>query len=150
MTIAAQSGDLPAATAARDQEAAGALYLDEVRTESQTIRTDRSACRRICATVIPGGKVAGEIALSKVTWKAIEEIYEECDGLLSPVTQARYASTLSKVLEHAKRSGWMTSSPVADARRPKVPTHRPDVPSSPRSEMRCEEPSRKTSRCTRT
>ena len=36
---------------------------------------------------------------------------------------------MSKVLEHTKRTGWISANPYADARRPKVPSHRPTVPS---------------------
>jgi integrase len=32
------------------------------------------------------------------------------------------------VLDHAKRVGWISSNPAKDARRPRVPTHRPQVP----------------------
>jgi integrase len=35
---------------------------------------------------------------------------------------------LSKVVEHAKREGWINSNPVREARKPKVPSHKPDVP----------------------
>ena len=105
------------------------LYLSETRTESQTIRTDRSACRRICSTVLPGGKVVGEVPLSKLDWKTVEAVYAAWEGALDPMTSSRYASTMSKVLEHTKRTGWITANPCADARRPKVPSHRPTVPS---------------------
>ena len=36
-------------------------------------------------------------------------------------TAVRYASTLSKVLEHAKRSGWVTVNAVRESRKPRVP-----------------------------
>ena len=52
-----ENGERPVATSARNVKAACDLYLSETRTESQTIRTDRSACRRICSTVLPGGKL---------------------------------------------------------------------------------------------
>lgn len=124
-----ESGERPIGTTARNVQAACDLYLSETRTESQTIRTDRSACRRICSTVLPGGKVVGEVALSKLDWKIVEAVYAAWDGVLDPVTCSRYASTMSKVLEHAKRTGWISANPCADARRPKVPSHRPTVPS---------------------
>jgi integrase len=77
---------------------------------------------------MPGGSVVGELALSKISWKLVERIFANWEDEIQPTTRSRYASTLSKVFEHAKRSGWLRSNPVAEARRPKVPTHRPNVP----------------------
>jgi integrase len=128
LRITVDGGELQVSTSARTLRAACDLYLLEARTESQTQRTDRSACRRICATVLPGGAMAGELPLSKVTWREVEAVFAKWVGVLDPKTSSRYASTLSKVMENAKRAGWIRSNPCADARRPKVPTHRPDVP----------------------
>ncbi len=47
---------------------------------------------------------------------------------VAPQGRARYASTVSKVLEHAKRIGWISANPAREARRPRVPAHRPEVP----------------------
>lgn len=121
-------GETVIATNARSVSAACEMYLAEVRTESQTIRTDRSACRRICATVLPGGQSFGALALARLDWRRIEEMYAKWDGHLDPTTQARYASTLSKVLEHAKRCGWVRDNVASQATRPKVPGHKPEVP----------------------
>ena len=120
---------LQTATNARTVRAACDIYLREVRTELQTRRTDRSACKRISTTPLPGGKELGDVALSKLDWRSVEQVFARwaAEGL-NPTTQARYGSTLSKVVEHAKRAGWVRHNPVRDARRPKVPTHRPDVP----------------------
>lgn len=116
------------ATSARTTQAACDLYLADASTELQTQRTDRSACHRICGTVVPGGGIFGEVRLNKVDWRMIEQIYTKWEETLQPPTRARYASTLSKVLDHSKRVGWIRINPAADARRPKVPTHKPDVP----------------------
>ena len=116
------------ATNARTVRAACQLYLHDVTTELQTQRTDQSACRRICATVLPGGVLFGDVLLSKVNWQMIEQIYAKWEDLLQPPTRSRYASTLSKVFDHVKRLGWMRLNPAKEARRPKVPTHKPDVP----------------------
>ena len=128
LKVSVDRGETLIATNARSVEAACALYLAEVRTESQTIRTDRSACRRICSSVLPGGQPVGSLALAKLDWRRVEEMYATWEGQLDPVTQSRYASTLSKVLEHAKRTGWVRSNVATQARRPKVPSHKPDVP----------------------
>jgi integrase len=128
LTLVKDDDGLQAATSVHSVQSACGLYLREARTELQTQRTDRSACNRICSTVLPGGQLLGEVPLSKLTWKVIEEAYAKWDRSLVPSTKARYASTLSKVLEHAKRAGWIRSNPAKDAKRPKVPTHRPDVP----------------------
>jgi len=79
---------------------------------------------------LSGGRLVGEVPLSKIDWKLIEELYATWDGFLQPTTKARYASTLSKVLDHAKRIGWLRRNPATDAKRPKVPTHRPLVPAT--------------------
>ena len=119
------------ATGARDVRAACDLYLSEARTEKSTVRTDRSACTRICSTKLVGGGLLGDLPLKKLDWKLIEYVFEVWSRSLHPQTSARYASTLSKVFNHAKRSGWVSRNPVLDARRPRVPTHKPDVPKRP-------------------
>ena len=58
----------------------------------------------------------------------VEQIYTKWEAVLEPPSRARYASTLTKVFDHAKRAGWISINPAKDARRPKVPTHKPDVP----------------------
>jgi integrase len=128
LKLTVDRGEVVIATNARSVAAACEMYLAEARTESQTIRTDRSACRRICGSVLPGGRLFGELALARLDWRRIEEMYATWSGHLDPTTQARYASTLSKVLEYAKRCGWMRDNVAAQANRPKVPGHKPDVP----------------------
>jgi integrase len=130
LKLALDGGAVPIATRAKTVRLACDLYLTEARTESQTRRTDSSACRRFCATVLPGGAVFGRLPLSKVDWKVVEQVFAKWDGEIEPSTKARYASTLSKVFEHAKRTGWMRSNPASDARRPRVPTRRPKVPAT--------------------
>ncbi|MCU1393152.1 MAG: integrase family protein [Ilumatobacteraceae bacterium] len=126
---AAGTGELTqSATNARTVRAACELYLREASTERQTVRTDRSGCNRLCETALPGGGEFGDVMLSKVTWRMIEQVYAKWSGHLGPTTQSRYASTLSKVLDHAKRSGWLAVNPAREARSPKVPSHKPDVP----------------------
>jgi integrase len=130
LKLALEGGAVPIATRAKTVRLACDLYLVEARTESQTRRTDSSACRRICATVLPGGTLFGAQPLSKVDWKVVEQVFAKWDGTIEPSTKARYASTLSKVFEHAKRTGWMRSNPASDARRPRVPSRRPRVPAT--------------------
>jgi site-specific recombinase XerD len=112
----------------RSVAAACEMYLAEVRTESQTIRTDRSACRRFYGSVLPGGQPFSELSLAQLEWRRVEEVYVTWSGHLGPTTQARYASTLSKVLEHAKRCGWVLGNVAAQVNRPKVLGHKPEVP----------------------
>ena len=130
LKVSVDGGEAPTATRARTVRAACELYLSEARTELQTQRTDRSACRRICATVLPGGQMLGDQALAKVDWRMVEEVFTKWGDQLQPPTQARYASTLAKVFEHAKRSGWCRANPVTGAKRPKVPSRRPEVPAT--------------------
>ena len=61
LKLAVDGGDVPTATRAKTVRMACDLYLTEARTESQTKRTDQSACRRICATVLPGGRPLGAV-----------------------------------------------------------------------------------------
>jgi integrase len=122
------SGEVQIATGARTVRAACDMYLNEVKTEKSTIRTDRSACNRVCSTLLAGGGELGNVPLKKVDWKLIEYVFEVWGRSLHPQTSARYASTLSKVFDHAKRAGWVLRNPVLEARRPRVPTHKPDVP----------------------
>jgi integrase len=121
---------LQRSTGARTVRAACELYLREASTEKQTLRTDRAACTRICQTVLPGGALFGEMALSKVNWKTVERVYAKWERDLTPAGRARYASTLSKVFEHAKRTGWIRSNAAREARAPKVPTRKPEVPNT--------------------
>ncbi|MFN0028666.1 MAG: hypothetical protein ACKV2O_16020 [Acidimicrobiales bacterium] len=110
---------LRSATNARTVRSACELYLREVRTELQTRRTDRSACKRIATTRLPGGTVPGDLVLSKLDWRTVEQVFARwAEEGLHPTTQSRYCSSLSKVLEHAKRSGWVRHNPVREARRP--------------------------------
>jgi integrase len=122
------SGGVPVGTAARDLQAACDLYLAEVRTERSTLRTDRSACNLMSVTKLPGGRLLGHVPLRDLDWKVIEQVYATWGRTLKPQTLARYASTLSKVLDYAKRTGWISTNPAKDAQRPRVPSHRPDVP----------------------
>lgn len=121
-------GKVPIATNARDIRAACKVYLEEIRTEKSTVRTDRSACNRLCETRLAGGELFGDVVLKDVDWKVIEYVYDVWSRTLTAQSTARYASTLSKVLEYAKRSGWISSNPAKEAKRPRVPSHRPEVP----------------------
>jgi hypothetical protein len=116
------------ATNARPLEAACRLYLSEARTNRSTLRTDRSACNRICSTMLPGGQRAGDLASAKLDWKRVEEIFAKWEGGLSPQARSRYASTLAKLIDYAMRSGWLRANVVKQARRPRVPNHKPEVP----------------------
>ena len=128
LKLRVDSGEAVRGTSARSVAAACDMYLAEAGTELQTIRTDRSACRRICSTMLPGGQMFGTLALAKVDWRRVEEMYAKWAGRLDPTTQARYASTLSKVLDCAKRAGWVRENVALQAKRPKVPSQKPDVP----------------------
>ena len=83
----------------------------------------------MCATRLPGGGLAGDLPLGRLDWRLLEAIYAdwEVHGV-GPQGRSRYASTVSKVLDHAKRHGWLSANPAKDARRPRVPTNRPVVP----------------------
>ena len=78
--------------------------------------------------MLPGGQMFGSLALAKVVWRRIDEMYAKWAGRLDPTTQARCASTLSKVLDCAKGAGWVRENVALQAKRPKVPSQKPDVP----------------------
>ena len=122
------AGKLVSATRERNVHAACRLYLEQAGTERSTVRTDRSACNRVCETKLAGGATLGRVQLRELDWELAEYVFSVWVRTLKPSTAARYASTLSKVLEHAKREGWINVNPVREARKPKVPSHRPDVP----------------------
>jgi integrase len=128
MRVQLTNGKVPSGTRARDVQAACDLYLGEVGTERSTVRTDRSACVQICETKLAGGGSLGRVQLRELDWKLAEYVFSVWGRRLKPSTASRYASTLSKVIEHAKREGWVLSNPIREARKPKVPSHRPDVP----------------------
>jgi integrase len=128
LKLRANDSVLEPGTIARSVRAACQLYLREVRTGLQTQRTDRSACKRLCAVVMPNGQEFGDLRLAKLDWRAVETLFAQLDKQIHAATAVRYASTLSKVLEHAKRSGWVTVNAVRESRKPRVPSHRPDVP----------------------
>jgi len=128
LRLALERGETVVATNARSLEAECLLYITEARTGRSTVRTDQSACRRICDTVLPGGQRAGDLVLAKLDWKRTEEMFAKWDGHLGLQARSRYASTLSKVIDHAMRSGWVSANVVKQAKRPRVPTHKPDAP----------------------
>jgi integrase len=128
LKLRANDAVLEPGTGARSVRAACQLYLREVRTGLQTQRTDRAACKRLCGVVMPGGQEFGDVRLARLDWRVVEQLFAQLDAQIQPATQVRYASTLSKVLEHAKRSGWVTTNAVRESRKPRVPSHRPDVP----------------------
>lgn len=70
------SGEIQVATGARTVRGACEMYLNEVKTEKSTIRTDRSACTRACSTKLVGGGELGNVPLKKVDWKLIEYVFE--------------------------------------------------------------------------
>jgi integrase len=131
MRVRLRAGNLTTGTRAHDVRAACDVYLDKVGTERSTVRVDRSACNRICDTKVVGGRTLGKVQLREVDWQLVEYVFSVWARTLKPSTSARYASTLSKVLEHAKRENWISSNPVREARKPKVPSRRPDVPERP-------------------
>ena len=128
LRIQLTAGKLPSGTRARDVAAACESYLGQVGTERSTVRVDRSACAQICETRLAGGGTLGRVQLRELDWKLVEYVFSVWGRKLKPSTTSRYASTLSKVIEHAKRESWILTNPVKEARKPKVPSHRPEVP----------------------
>lgn len=139
------SGKLNTGTRVHNIRAAYDLYLDQVGTEKSTLRVDRSACTRICATKLVGGSTQGEVNLRDLDWKLVEYVFGVWGRKRKPSTASRYASTLSKVVEHVRREGWIRTNPVREARKPKVPSHRPDVPNRATWSWRSRSPAPRTS-----
>lgn len=60
-------GDVAVGTNARSVRAACELYLRDAPTEKTTLRTDRAATNRLCATVLPSGAKVGDLPLAPRT-----------------------------------------------------------------------------------
>ena len=121
--IASGGGELGAAP--RPGRSRGVpLYLDQAGTERSTVRIDRSACNRSVTRSWPAAaRWDGYSSGPRLEARVVRVL--GVGRTLKPRPSARYASTLSKVLEHAKREGWMSANPVREARKPKVPIASP-------------------------
>ena len=100
-----------------------------VRLAPATIVTSRSAVRRMSSTVLADGRVFGDLRLSRLTWKEVEQLYSamQAAGLGAAWTR-RCATVLSRALERGKKHGLLDTNPERDADRPKPVRSKPFAP----------------------
>ena len=90
LRVEVEAGTKPMATNARSVRAACELYLRDARTERTTLRTDRSGINRLCATALPGGRIVGDLPLSRLGWQTID-CYAAWENHISPQGRANNA-----------------------------------------------------------
>lgn len=124
------------ATNARSVKALLDLYVGDaesgkVRLAPATVVTTRSAAKTMSETVLSDGREFGDLRLSKLTWREIEDLYTSMqrDGAGADWTR-RCATVLSRALERGKKYGLLDTNPEKDADRPKSVRTKPFAPSS--------------------
>lgn len=122
------------ATGAKTVKALLDLYLEEagagkVQLAPRTIVTSRSAVNTMSATVLPDGRLFGDLRLSRLTWREIEEMYAAMQAAgAGPDWTRRCGTVLSRALERGKKHGLLDSNPERDADRPKSVRSKPFAP----------------------
>lgn len=110
------------------------LYVQEaadgkVKLAPKTIVTSRSAVNTMSKTVLPDGRVFGDLRLSRITWREIEGMYESMQFAgAGPDWTRRCATVLSRALERGKKHGLVDVNPARDADRPKAVRVKPFAP----------------------
>ena len=90
----------------------------------RTILTTRSAAYTMCATKLLDGREFGRVALNRLTWEDIEELYAAMrDTGRGADWIRRCATVLSRSLEFSRKRGLIDSNPTKDATRTTVNPH---------------------------
>lgn len=112
------------------------LYVSDaesgrVRLAPATVVTSRSAAKTMSETILSDGREFGDLRLSKLTWREIEDLYSSMqrDGA-GPDWTRRCATVLSRSLERGKKFGLLDTNPEKDADRPKSVRTKPFAPLS--------------------
>ncbi len=117
------------------QQYRSAVDSGAIEMSPSTVRTVRTACKKIASTVLPDGRTFGKIPLSRLGWQEVESLYS---GMKMSGTGAdwirRCATVLSRSLELARKRGLIETNPTKDATRPKSTRTKPYSPTS--SEVR--------------
>ena len=95
----------------------------------RTLLTTRSAANTMCASKLLDGKDFGNVALNKLTWRQIEEMFAvmRTDGKGSDWIR-RCATVLSRSLEFSRKRGLIDTNPAKDATRPRSNRTKPYSP----------------------
>lgn len=138
LRIARHEKRLPqTATNARSVRAVLDLYLREategkLQLAPKTIVTSRSAANTMSSTKMPNGRTFGDIRLSRLTWRDIEEMYAGMQAAgAGPEWIRRCATVLSRAMERGKKHGLLESNPAREADRPKSVRSKPFAPVQP-------------------
>ncbi len=123
-------------TRARSVQAAFQMYLDGVESglievAPARVVTTRSAAKRMGAVETGDGKRFGDIPVSRLSWKDIEELYAGMKALgHGSAWVRRCATVLARALELARKRGLIDANPAKDATRPRTVRSKPFAPTS--------------------
>ena len=121
-------------TSAKSVRAAFDLYLEAaaagtIELAPRTIVTSRSAANTMCRMLLPGDRPFGTIALNRLTWKEIEQLYAAMRAEELGVDWVRRCATvLTRALDFARKRGLIDSNPSKDAARPRSGRSKPVSP----------------------
>jgi integrase len=121
-------------TSAKSVRAAFDLYLEAAAAGTivlapRTLVTSRSAANTMCRMLLPGGRPFGTIALSRLTWQEIEQMYTAMRAEELGVDWVRRCATvLTRSLDFARKRGLIDSNPSKDATRPRGGRSKPVSP----------------------
>jgi integrase len=121
-------------TSAKSVRAAFDLYLDAAAAGTivlapRTLVTSRSAANTMCRMLLPGDRPFGTIALSRLTWQEIEQMYAAMRAEELGVDWVRRCATvLTRSLDFARKRGLIDSNPSKDATRPRGSRSKPVSP----------------------
>ncbi len=121
-------------TTARTVGGALDAYIAEVEAgvvelAPKTLVTTRSARNTMCSTVLPDGRVFGDLRLSGLGWQDIEAMYRVLRAERSAAWIRRVGTVLARALDRARKHGLIDHNPARDAGRPKLVRRKPDAPS---------------------
>ena len=108
-------------TSAKSVRAALDLYVDAaaagwIELAPRTIVTSRSAVNTMSAVLLPGDRSFGSIALGRLTWQDIEQMYAAMRSQgASTEWVRRCATVLSRALDFARKRGLIDTNPSKDA-----------------------------------
>lgn len=121
-------------TSAKSVRAAFDLYLEAAAAGTivlapRTLVTSRSAANTMCRMLLPADRPFGTIALSRLTWQEIEQMYAAMRAEELGVDWVRRCATvLTRSLDFARKRGLIDSNPSKDATRPRGGRSKPVSP----------------------
>ena len=127
---------LTGGTSAKSVRAAFDQYLEAVEVGAvelapSTVLTTRSGANTMCACRLSDGRLFGAVALNRLTWQEIEEMYGAMRANGSGADWIRRCATvLSRALDFARKRGMIDSNPAKDATRPRSARTKPASPTA--------------------